>query len=155
MTENSRKYFSNMMPYLIARRGRPVDDVTDINGRDISRFAIRVIRPNRATKIAKAIRTYLNHFIRNTIIVIIIDNLIARVSTMVSTMRNFFFVPRSLPFIIRYLIIRTKYMIFFPIICLIDLAPYAPARSDVLIRSEFLKRNPRLLPHFLHINQPP
>lgn len=86
MTKHSRKYLADMMPDLITCRGCPVDDVIDFYGRDLSRLAIRAIRPNCTAQISETISTYFDHSICNAIIIIIIDNLITRVTTMVITM---------------------------------------------------------------------
>ncbi len=155
MTEHGCKHFADMMPDLIARRRCPENGFTNMNSTDISLFRKCIVCPNRASQFAQAIRTYFDHSIRSAIIIVIINNLITGVAAMIITMRNFFFIPRSLLFIILYFIVRAKNMGLFPYICLISLTSYAPARSNVFIRSECLDRNSRGFPHCLHISQPP
>lgn len=165
MTEYGCKHLADMVPNPIARLCCPVNGTTDTNILNAHLYVKIYIRPNRTPQSSETIRTYFNHSICSAIIIVIIDNLITRVTAMIGRMgiresrtKRIVLIPSvifrrvSLP-IIRLCVRRI--VCLFPVIRRSCVTSNAPARSNVIIRCEFLDRNSRRFPHFLHINQPP
>ena len=86
MVRHCLKHCTNMVPGLDSRRCRPIDSIANLDSRNIHCSFICIIRVQSTRQRAQSIRTDFDHAVSGSVIIIVINDLIAGKAAMISSM---------------------------------------------------------------------